>query len=370
MTLTMTGSYLEGVEIMKTIDLPSNDLGALHTTIINNTHYISIARASTDADSTVGTCGVAYVLECSEMPHCNVLQSFNTNAPVLEFFDYNNQSALLIDHKVKSENSSQEISCPEVPEIYLWSPTTRQFEPYQSVNEEVIDSEQAPLLESSSLLSRSLNQKLKKNQQNSNNGVNKTAIVRNVKTFKNPKNNERFVISSIQEGSNDYVDIMRGQSGNSNSNVGSLKKTQRIVINSKRKNFLSTGKLQDSSILSISSTRGKDMKLYRLNSETQTFEFYQQLSVAATSVKFQQVDEQSEYVLYASPETGFGLCPWLGVSGYDGCETLSSTDNTYVETITETDSGVSYVVLGQPDSLKIYRVVIEGNGTPFNGNVC
>ena len=87
-----------------------------------------------------------------------------------------------------------------------------------------------------------------------------------MKAFKNPKKNEQFVISSIQEGSNDYVDIMRGQSGNS---VGSLKKTQRIVFNSKRKNFLSMGKLKDSSVLSISSTRGRDMKLYRLNSETE-----------------------------------------------------------------------------------------------------
>lgn len=132
----------------------------------------------------------------------------------------------------------------------------------------MIDSEQAPVLESSSLLRRSLNQKLKKNR-NSNNDVNKTATVRSVKTFKNLKNNERFVISSIEEGSNDYVDIMRGQSGNSNSNVGSLKKTQRIAVNSKRKNFLSMGKLKDSFVLSISSTLGKDTKLYRLNSETQ-----------------------------------------------------------------------------------------------------
>ena len=100
--LLVVGSYLEGVEILKTINLPSNDLGSIHTTTINNTHYIAIARASTDADSTVGTCGLAYVLECSDMPHCNVLQSFNTNAVVLEFFDYNNQSALLVDHKVKS----------------------------------------------------------------------------------------------------------------------------------------------------------------------------------------------------------------------------------------------------------------------------
>lgn len=136
----------------------------------------------------------------------------------------------------------------------------------------MIDSEQAPVLESSSLLRRSLNQKLKKNQ-NSNNGVNKTSTVRNAKTFKN-SNNEQFVISSIQEGSNDYVDIMRGQSGNGNSNnVGSLKKTQRIVVNSKRKNFLSMGKLKNSSVLSISSTRGTDMKLYRLNSEIQVCNF-------------------------------------------------------------------------------------------------
>ena len=94
---------MEGVEIIKTINLPSSDLGELQTTTINNTHYISIARASTDVDSTVGTCGLAYVLECSDMPHCNVLQSFSTNAAVLEFFVYNNQSALLIDHKAKSK---------------------------------------------------------------------------------------------------------------------------------------------------------------------------------------------------------------------------------------------------------------------------
>ena len=142
----------------------------------------------------------------------------------------------------------------------------------------MIDSEQAPVLESSSLLRRSLNQKLKKNQ-NSNNGVNKTSTVRNAKTFKN-SNNEQFVISSIQEGSNDYVDIMRGQSGNGNSNnVGSLKKTQRIVVNSKRKNFLSMGKLKNSSVLSISSTRGTDMKLYRLNSEIQVYNFIINISL-------------------------------------------------------------------------------------------
>ena len=102
----------------------------------------------------------------------------------------------------------------------------------------------------------------------------------------------------------------------------------------------------------------------------QTFELYQQISAAATSVKFQRVQEQSEYILYASPESGFGMCPWLGVSGFDECETLSSTDNTYVETITENLSGSSYVVLGQPGRLKIYRIVIEGSGTPYNGDVC
>lgn len=99
--------------------------------------------------------------------------------------------------------------------------------------------------------------------------------MRDVKTFKNPKNNERFVISSIQEGSDDYVDVMRSQSSsNNNSNVGSLKRTQRIVVNSERKNFLSIGKLKDASVLSISSARGKDMKVYRLNSDMQVSSFF------------------------------------------------------------------------------------------------
>ena len=114
------------------------------------------------------------------------------------------------------ENSTQESSCLEVPEIFLWSTITRQFEPYQTINEGVIDSDQAPVLKSTALLRRSLN----KNYQNNNDD--KTVRVLDVKTFKNPQNLERYVISSIQEGSNDYVDIMKQQSASTNTNVGSL----------------------------------------------------------------------------------------------------------------------------------------------------
>ena len=91
----MTGSYLEGVEIHTTIDLPSNDLGALDIININNTQFISIAR-SEDATS---SCGNAFILECRNMTQCHVLQTFTTNAVVMEFFGYNNKSALLIDHR-------------------------------------------------------------------------------------------------------------------------------------------------------------------------------------------------------------------------------------------------------------------------------
>ena len=96
----MTGAYLEGVEISTTINLPSEDLGPIQSTIIDGKHYISIARSEVTS-----TCGLAYILECGEFPTCTVLQSIETNAVLLEFFLYNNQSALLVDHKPSSKIS-------------------------------------------------------------------------------------------------------------------------------------------------------------------------------------------------------------------------------------------------------------------------
>ncbi|XP_066917785.1 uncharacterized protein [Clytia hemisphaerica] len=355
-TLAVAGAYLEGVEISSTIKLPSEDLGSIQSTIIEGKHYISIARSEVTA-----TCGSAYILECGEFPTCTVLQSIQTNAVLLEFFLYNNQSALLVDHQIANETYSQSGCNKTTAEIYLWSPTNRIFEPYQSVNEELMESDSAPIIDSKGLLKRSLNKKLKEERVTSNhNGHNKTEII-DIKTFESKGN--KFLIASVAKGSGGYLDVLKGP-GN---NVGSLKKSQRIVINSGRKNYVSVGKLNGKPVVSVSSSRRKDMKLHRFNQDTEKLEFYQQLPKAATSVKFQKV-KQSEYILFASPETGFGLCPWQGASGYTDCEQLVSTDNNHVDTITN-DSG-AFVILGKPDSLKIYRVVIEGSGNPFDGDVC
>lgn len=168
----------------------------------------------------------------------------------------------------------------------VWSSSAHQFESYQSVNEDIIDSEQAPVLESNALLRRSLEKKLK-----SNNGVgsssgnrrrrsidngqftsqsNNQNHVLDVKSFKIKRNTDnqlqQYVISSVKDGSDEYIDVMRGKSGES---VGALKKTQRIPVNAKNKNFLSIGQIRNSSILTISSSNAKDMKLYRLNSDTE-----------------------------------------------------------------------------------------------------
>ena len=168
-----------------------------------------------------------------------------------------------------------------------------------------MESENAPILESKGLLQRSLNKKLRDEKNVSNgNHQNKTEIV-DSKMFESK--GIKFVIASVAEGAGGYIDIMKG-SGNS---VGSLMKSQRIVINSRRQNFVSVGKLKGKPVVSVSSHRGQDLKLYRLNPDSEKLEFYQQLPQAATSVKFQKV-KQSEFVLFASPETGFGLCPWQG----------------------------------------------------------
>ena len=94
-----------------------------------------------------------------------------------------------------------------------------------------MESENAPILESKGLLQRSLNKKLRDEKNVSNgNHQNKTEIV-DSKMFESK--GIKFVIASVAEGAGGYIDIMKG-SGNS---VGSLMKSQRIVINSRRQNF-------------------------------------------------------------------------------------------------------------------------------------
>lgn len=85
-------SELVGVEKVYEEVLPSSTLGEFDSTTINSAHYISIARAPGT------TCGTAYVMQCIVFPHCNILQTIETNARVLEFFEYNGQPSLLVDH--------------------------------------------------------------------------------------------------------------------------------------------------------------------------------------------------------------------------------------------------------------------------------
>jgi len=255
----------------------------------------------------------------------------------------------------------------------LWSSISKRFEAYQTINNDIIGEDEAPLTKSKTILSKSIKVKLDKDSNafspgksnryangNNGNGKNKTELF-DMKYFKFQKKN--FVITSSRQASEEFVDIMEGDG----KNVGSLKRRQRIIVNNQRKNFVSVGELEDSLVLSISSKRGKAMKLYRFDTRTESFDFYQQLPKEATSVKFKKV-RSSEYVFFASPESGFGLCPWLGVSGFGSCETLSSTDNKHVETIITENN--AYVVLGETTRYAVYQIVLEGNGTPYDGEVC
>ena len=301
---------------------------------------------------------------------------------------YTERNYCFYSHLLVSEENFT-TSCNNNPEIYIWSSEQKQFEAYQTINNDVFGEDQAPLTNSKNLLSKSIKVKFEKDADTFNPGKGNSRRRRDVgngnglakglsnglsngvakgrtelfeaKHFKT--GNKNFVVTSNRHASEEFVDILEGD-GNT---VGSLKRRQRIIINNQRKNFISVGKLDDSLVLSISSKREKSMKLYRFDSKTESFDFYQQLPKAATSVKFGKV-RQTEYMFFASPGSGFGLCPWLGVSGYEGCETLSSTNNKHVETITTEND--AYVILGEATGYTVYQIVLEGNGTPYDGDVC
>ena len=109
------------------------------------------------------------------------------------------------------------------------------------------------------------------------------------------------------------------------------------------------------------------MKLYRMNNKTGRFEYYQAISQSASSLRFSKI-KKTEYVLYASPETGFGLCPSFGVSGFQDCYTVPSANIKHVETVT-TDEGL-FVILGKEDRIAIHRVVSRGDTAKYDKDVC
>jgi len=87
----VSGVYLEGVELSSQKPL-SDNLGAIDSTIIEGVQYISIARAEHAG------CGPTFLMQCPNFPQCTVLQVIESAATVMEFFEHNNQTALLVDH--------------------------------------------------------------------------------------------------------------------------------------------------------------------------------------------------------------------------------------------------------------------------------
>merc|ERR1711890_20691 len=132
---------------------------------------------------------------------------------------------------------------------------------------------------------------------------------------------------------------------------------------------VAVGELADGVLVIAASTDGPDgnIKLYRMNEQTQKFEFYQRLQRSASTVKLKMISDRP-YLLYASIANGFGLCEWQGCTGYGGCTTMQITDTRSVETII-TPAG-AYTVAGTEKSVVIYQTKFMGNTKPYEGDVC
>lgn len=172
-----------------------------------------------------------------------------------------------------------------------------------------------------------------------------------------------YILHTGEDDEGDYVDLYMVNG----TTIGSMKKQQRLIINSNRKKHIYVGKLGNKNILSVSSSLGNDMKLYLFNEKKREFEFYQDLKQSATSVKIEKV-KKNEFIFFASPDTGFGLCSWLGVSGFEECKSTFVTDTTDVETIfTDIDA---FTIIGRRDTLVIYHIIFDGSSTSYAGSVC
>ena len=82
---------IQKVDVFKSFPVDGH-LGAIHSTIIANTVFISVARAPGSI------CGPAYILKCSLEMHCGIHQTIRTNSPTMEFFSYETFHALFVAH--------------------------------------------------------------------------------------------------------------------------------------------------------------------------------------------------------------------------------------------------------------------------------
>ncbi|XP_057307107.1 uncharacterized protein LOC130645210 [Hydractinia symbiolongicarpus] len=343
--------FLSGFEKVDVKSFSAEILGSLHSTVLNDTVFISVARAQGAG------CGPAYVLKCTQDLQCFVLQTITTNAQILEFFIYNTFTALLVYHSSSGVNET--LRCKQEPEVYVWDNTS--FVPYQSLNQAVLETELAPILNSSTIMSehfeKSYGQSKKSEKKNG-----KTEQSVQVKQFKGDKN-DFLAVKGNQDGS-DFVDVLTIEG----KDIASLKKTQRIKLKeSKKPKHISVGQLkkQERAVLSVSG--GEDVTLFAQNKKTNKFEFYQKLPVEATKSQLKGIGQKS-YLSFLSPKTGFGLCPWEGVSGFKNCKSLQFTDTENVETII-TDSG-AYSVATTNNDLLILKTIFEGNDDIYANDVC
>ena len=74
-------------------------------------------------------------------------------------------------------------------------------------------------------------------------------------------------------------------------------------------------------------------------------------------MKFSVINKR-HYLLYASPEHGFGLCPWRGVAGFRKCWSVPDVDIHYIHTVLTIDG--TFIVGTTEWEIVSYKAVFEG----------
>ena len=257
------------------------------------------------------------------------------------------------------------MTCEEIPEIYTWSSSQQKFFAFKSVNKDLMETELAPVIYSSSLLAASLGGAYKNVlvEESEANPYNNAQI--QVEFFKREYNKNQIIVSRAD--SNNYGDHVIDVLSVNGFDVSSLQSKQKIKADN-GKYIAINAFLYDQYILSLSSgVRESGVKLYIYNSAKEKFQFYQKLGIAATSVKIYQMKNQP-YLIYASSSSGVGFCRWEGVSGFTGCQNVQVKDARYVNTVI-TDNG-AYALATVENSLVVYKKIFEGNNKSYTSRIC
>eukprot|EP00794_Sanderia_malayensis_P005492 gene5492-6177_t len=353
--MTAAGAEIYLTSVEKIGSLNKANLGQVHSISIGDYEFVSIARYSGSS------CGPAHILKCTTSLSCVIHQVIRTRAINMYFYPVANEVYLFVGHWGQLTDG-----CSTYPEILRYDKITGRFASYFNVTLSLYSSIQ--MIKRDQVLTANIMALIPVKLLSSDLFTTPTSSLGSIltqkpamtRTFVN--NGSTFLVTASVLVNIYYIEVFK-------LNRTTLEATKIQQIPTREVSSIEVGMINDKIMLASAEGRhstSRDVKIYEFTPAKNIFYFYQRVLLPASSVKFGFIYKRS-YLAYASPENGFGLCPWRGITGFEKCLSIPDVGIRYIDTIVTTD-GV-FAIGATNNQMVIYKAFFKGVVDPFGGHL-